>query len=56
METRPQTVASFFQELEENITQQRLTLGGYIAVLGGTVDVIGCKNNRCVSSTPKITK
>lgn len=43
LETREQTIASFIKELEDNLTTQRLTFGGYIAVLGGTVDVSGCK-------------
>lgn len=41
-ETRRQTVASFIKELEDNFRQQRLTFGGFIAVLGGSVDIIGC--------------
>lgn len=41
-ETSTQTVASFISELEKSFTHARLTVGGYIAVLGGVVDIIGC--------------
>lgn len=41
-ETRRQTVASFIKELEDNFRAQRLTFGGFIAVMGGSVDIIGC--------------
>lgn len=42
-ETKPQTVQSFLTELEHAFTQARLTVGGYIAVLGGDVAISGCE-------------
>lgn len=41
-ETKPQTVESFIKQLEDNFRAQHLTFGGFIAVLGGSVDIIGC--------------
>ncbi len=41
-ESKPQTVASFLKELDAAFTQQVLTVGGMVAVLGGQVDITGC--------------
>jgi hypothetical protein len=38
----PQTFENYINQLRESLSSVRVTLGGYVFVLGGTFNMIGC--------------